>query len=49
MRALRAELHFPLLKKVMSEAGSEENFKPLPYVGHLENLQEEFPKELSGV
>lgn len=25
VRAFRVELHFPLLKKVMSEAGNEEN------------------------
>jgi hypothetical protein len=35
-------LHFPHLKKVMSEA--EENFEPLPFVGHLENLNEEFQR-----
>jgi hypothetical protein len=37
-------LHFPHLKKVMSEAGTEENFEPLPLVGHLENLKEEFQR-----
>jgi hypothetical protein len=31
---------FPNPEKVMSEAGCEENFKPWPVVGHLENLQE---------
>jgi hypothetical protein len=28
----------------MSEAGTEENFEPLPFVGHLENLKEEFQR-----
>jgi hypothetical protein len=37
-------LHFPHLKKVMSETGTEENFEPLPFLGHLENLKEEFQR-----
>jgi hypothetical protein len=45
-------LHFPHLKKVMSEAGTEENFEQLPFVGHLENLKKEFQRrfqELSSI
>jgi hypothetical protein len=37
-------LQFPHLKKVMSEAGSEENFELWPSVGHLEKLQKELWK-----
>jgi hypothetical protein len=31
-------LHFPNLKKFMSEAGGEENFESLPFLDDLESL-----------
>jgi hypothetical protein len=35
---MKNALHLLCVDKVMSEAGSEDNFEPRPFEGHVENL-----------